>query len=138
MKQGRIERQYSPVPSKLHLRQDKKLDSRTPAWAKHKDTDDSTLTSWASKIPSIFPFALITGSGSPLRSPNSPLFRPQSSAGTLSTKVDFPAMGMPSNLKGGSDLLAGTLERKSSLKKPAGDSHVERYSQLKVVFQVSD
>lgn len=46
---------------------------------------------------------------------------------------------MPSNLKGGSELLARTFERKSSLNKSVvDDSHVDRYSKLKVSFQVSD
>lgn len=128
-KQGRIERQYSPTLSKFRPRKDKRLEPCTPAWAKYKDNNDesSVLTSWLSKIPSIFPFALTTSSssGSP---PRSPRFR------TQSLKGDASAMGVPADLKGGADILAGTLERKSSLKQAAGDTQGESDLQMKVTF----
>lgn len=116
-KQGRIERQYSPTLTKFRVRTDKQLEARTPAWAKYKDIDtgSSTLTSWISKVPSIFPFA----SASPPHFPKS--------------QNQTPVATTPSNLKGGSDLPL-SLERKSSLKQ----SRLSRFSRPKVVFQVCD
>ncbi|KAG0578293.1 hypothetical protein KC19_4G011900 [Ceratodon purpureus] len=142
-KQGRIERQYSPTPTKFRVK--KKLEARTPAWVTFSNTTNTTGNSWALKIPSLFPFSnaftpTLQSSSSTPSSPNVMLNSPKLPAGTLAgtyPRGDSPATssGFPLSIKGGSDPSAH-LGKKSSLKKTAATySRADSHPRLKVAFQ---